>query len=154
MFIYKCRLVVASCWKPESIHLVCGRKWTEFDLCLQQAKEGVEFSERLGPSVCLIAFMQISHFPFHLAPATMYYCCCRSGRMAKVNCPLCRIKNLSRGVVAELPSNQPSSSVSNSVFKCQYRNRYNTSFSDLKTGIFRYWGFFTKYIPLPLKKSG
>jgi hypothetical protein len=30
------------------------------------------------------------------------------------------------------------SSVSNSVLKCHYRKRYNTGFSDLKTGIFRY----------------
>jgi hypothetical protein len=43
-------------------------------------------------------------------------------------------------------------SVSNSALKSQYRNQYNTGFSDLNTGIFRYWGFFTKYTLTPKEK--
>jgi hypothetical protein len=43
-------------------------------------------------------------------------------------------------------------SVSNSVLKSQYQNRYNTGFFDLKTGIFRYWGFFHEIYPYPYKK--
>jgi hypothetical protein len=93
--------------------------------------------------------MDLCSFISHLL-ATGYENCSLVGSLLKlvVMDQTCPVIHKSRRPQARLKT-----SVSNSVLKSQYRNRYNTGFSDLNT-IPVYSGIegFSRNIPLPLKK--